>query len=138
MAKKEMALHIRLLADIDDAFRQYVSHRGDVDILIQQMLKEVDLKNCSIPVVQFGGSGAKMTFCHIPADEYARVKKLAATRGCSMNALINGGVAQFTDMLQRKATRSRVGEPATENDLSKSSGKNRRSGWDGVERRKLG
>jgi hypothetical protein len=102
MGEKTVPLHIRLMPDIDAAFREHIRHRGDVTKLILSMLKEVNLRKTIIPTICFGESGAEMTFCNLPEEKYMKLKRVAVSRGCSVNALLNSGIEEYTRLLKQQ------------------------------------
>lgn len=87
-------LHVQLLPEIDEIMRLGISRRGDLRNLLLQMFAEVDMKAVTLPEMQFdhGIGNAKATTLNVPCSVHERLKRTAKKRGCSMNALVNGGI----------------------------------------------
>jgi hypothetical protein len=98
-------VQIRLLPEIDAEFRKLISRRGDVRAVVMGMLEAVDLRSVALPEMLFRRSAKKAkptTILNFPVDAHLKLKRLAKDRGCSMNALMNGGLKVFIERLTKK------------------------------------
>ena len=108
MDKKTAAVHLRLLPEVADGFRDHVRRQGDVAALILAAILETDLENVPLPEVRlkFGEKKADHTFFSIPRNLLARLGAVAAARKCSVNALLNAAIAKYTRTLKLRSARA--------------------------------
>lgn len=97
--RNDVVVQIRLLARIDTKLRRHVSKKGDVKTHVLAMLEAVDLNKCPVPAMQYGAAGPKSTTVIMPSEIYEWVEKAADARECSINALLNGGIAAYVKLL---------------------------------------
>lgn len=96
-------LQIRLLPEIDAEFRKLISRRGDVRAVILTMFEVIDLKSVPLLEMLFRRSrkvAKPTTLLNFPVELHSKMKRIAKARGCSMNALMNGGMKLFVERLK--------------------------------------
>jgi hypothetical protein len=102
--QKNRTVHIRLLASVEEEFREFTPRRGDLANRVFWMFGEVDLEKIAIPNMRLE-RGQKMrasTISNFPDELHNRLKMISSKRGCTMNALINGGIKAYTELLKSK------------------------------------
>ena len=112
---KTRALHklsIRLTATIDRETRAEVNKKGELSNLITDAIFGVNLLN--MEVVDLGRARdqrlkvtVKQTQVSVSDDTYERVAKAAATRGCSLNSIVNSALLAFLRKSANKAALDR-------------------------------
>jgi hypothetical protein len=112
---KTRALHklsIRLTATIDRETRAEVNKQGELSNLITDAIFGVNLLN--MEVVDLGRARdqrlkvtVKQTQVSVSDDTYERVAKAAATRGCSLNSIVNSALLAFLRKSANKAALDR-------------------------------
>ena len=112
---KTRALHklsIRLTATIDRETRAEVNKQGELSNLITDAIFGVNLLN--MEVVDLGRARdqrlkvtVKQTQVSVSDDTYDRVAKAAATRGCSLNSIVNSALLAFLRKSANKAALDR-------------------------------
>ena len=112
---KTRALHklsIRLTATIDRETRAEVNKKGELSNLITDAIFGVNLLN--MEVVDLGRARdqrlkvtVKQTQISVSDDTYERVAKAAATRGCSLNSIVNSALLAFLRKSANKAALDR-------------------------------
>ena len=112
---KTRALHklsIRLTATIDRETRAEVNKQGELSNLITDAIFGVNLLN--MEVVDLGRARdqrlkvtVKQTQVSVSDDTYERVAKAAATRGCSLNSIVNSALLAFLRKSANKAALNR-------------------------------
>ena len=112
---KTRALHklsIRLTATIDRETRAEVNKQGELSNLITDAIFGVNLLN--MEVVDLGRARdqrlkvtVKQTQISVSDDTYERVAKAAATRGCSLNSIVNSALLAFLRKSANKAALDR-------------------------------
>jgi predicted DNA-binding ribbon-helix-helix protein len=110
MGRDTVPVVIRLMPDVATGLREHVRRRGDVAALILGAVAEIDLLKVSIPTICFKEHGVETTVCNMPEQQYDALKKVAASRNCSVNALLNGAIDKHSRNLKRKAERNRTVE----------------------------
>ena len=110
MAKKTASVHLRLLPEVAEGFRDHVRRQGDVAALILAAILETDLENIPLAEVRlkFGKGKADHTFFDIPRSLLARLRGVAAARKCSVNALLNAAIAKYTRALKLTSPRGAI------------------------------
>ena len=112
---KTRALHklsIRLTATIDRETRAEVNKQGELSNLITDAIFGVNL--LKMEVVDLGRARdqrlkvtVKQTQVSVSDDTYERVAKAAATRGCSLNSIVNSALLAFLRKSANKAALDR-------------------------------
>lgn len=93
-------LYVNLLPEIDAMLRKtMVRRRGDVRRIILEMFETCDLNAIEVPEMRFEGrsNGKPTTVLNVPNKYHRAVKQAADLRGCSMNAVINGGIKAYME-----------------------------------------
>jgi len=105
-------LSIRLTAAIDKETRAEVNKQGELSNLITDAIFGVNLLN--MEVVDLGRARdqrlkvtVKQTQVSVSDDTYERVAKAAATRGCSLNSIVNSALLAFLRKSANKAALNR-------------------------------
>ena len=105
-------LSIRLTATIDRETRAEVNKQGELSNLITDAIFGVNLLN--MEVVDLGRARdqrlkvtVKQTQVSVSDDTYERVAKAAATRGCSLNSIVNSALLAFLRKSANKAALDR-------------------------------
>ena len=105
-------LSIRLTATIDRETRAEVNKQGELSNLITDAIFGVNLLN--MEVVDLGRARdqrlkvtVKQTQVSVSDDTYERVAKAAATRGCSLNSIVNSALLAFLRKSANKAALNR-------------------------------
>ena len=105
-------LSIRLTAAIDKETRAEVNKQGELSNLITDAIFGVNLLN--MEVVDLGRARdqrlkvtVKQTQVSVSDDTYERVAKAAATRGCSLNSIVNSALLAFLRKSANKAALDR-------------------------------
>ena len=105
-------LSIRLTAAIDKETRAEVNKQGELSNLITDAIFGVNLLN--MEVVDLGRARdqrlkvtVKQTQVSVSDDTYDRVAKAAATRGCSLNSIVNSALLAFLRKSANKAALDR-------------------------------
>ena len=105
-------LSIRLTATIDRETRAEVNKKGELSNLITDAIFGVNLLN--MEVVDLGRARdqrlkvtVKQTQVSVSDDTYERVAKAAATRGCSLNSIVNSALLAFLRKSANKAALDR-------------------------------
>jgi len=105
-------LSIRLTAAIDKETRAEVNKQGELSNLIADAIFGVNLLN--MEVVDLGRARdqrlkvtVKQTQVSVSDDTYDRVAKAAATRGCSLNSIVNSALLAFLRKSANKAALDR-------------------------------
>ena len=95
MSVKTVFFRPRFLASIDAKLRSQISRRGELVQLVILILTEVDLS--TIPLLEISSDLQDLaeTTVKLPAALHARLKRIAATRSVSMNALVNSAVSFY-------------------------------------------
>lgn len=102
MDKKTAAVHLRMLPDVAEGFRDHVRRQGDVTALILTAIQETDLDTIPVPALSFIDKKADHTFFKLPRNLLTRLGKTAAARRCSLNALLNAAIAKYIRDLKPK------------------------------------
>jgi hypothetical protein len=105
-------LHVRLLPSVDEGIREFLSRKGDLSNHVLQMFDTVDLETVRLPdmraeLARDTESTSATTIDNFPDTYHRKLKRTAAARGCSMNALINGGIKEYIAIL-KKATKKKT------------------------------
>lgn len=98
-------LQIRMLPEIEAEFRKLTHQRGDVRAVVMGMFECVDLNSVPLPEMLFRRKSRlpkPTTVLNFPVELREKIKAVAKERGCSMNALMNGGLKLFIDTYNRK------------------------------------
>ena len=101
-------LQIRMLPEIEDDFRKLTPRRGDVRAAVMGMFECVDLNSVPLPEMLFRRRSRlpkPTTVLNFPVELREKIRAIAKERGCSMNALMNGGLKLFIDTYTRKGSK---------------------------------
>lgn len=112
---KTRALHklsIRLTATIDRETRAEVNKQGELSNLITDAIFGVNLLNMEVVDLDRARDQrlkvtVKQTQVSVSDDTYERVAKAAATRGCSLNSIVNSALLAFLRKSANKAALDR-------------------------------
>jgi len=112
---KTRALHklsIRLTATIDRETRAEVNKKGELSNLITDAIFGVNLLNMEVVDLDRARDQrlkvtVKQTQISVSDDTYERVVKAAATRGCSLNSIVNSALLAFLRKSANKAALDR-------------------------------
>ena len=102
--QKNRTVHVRLLASVEDEFREFTPRKGDLAKRVFWMCNEVDLEQVAIPNMR-AERGQKMrasTISNFPDELHNRLKMISSKRCCTTSALINGGIKAYTELLKSK------------------------------------
>jgi hypothetical protein len=104
MSVKTVFFRPRFLASIDAKLRAQISRRGELVQLVILILTEVDLS--TIPLLEISSDIQDLaeTTVKLPATLHAHMKRIAATRNVSMNALVNSAVSFYDAKKQKKVS----------------------------------
>ena len=105
-------LSIRLTAAIDKETRAEVNKQGELSNLITDAIFGVNLLNMEIVDLDRARDQrlkvtVKQTQVSVSDDTYERVAKAAATRGCSLNSIVNSALLAFLRKSANKAALDR-------------------------------
>ena len=98
MTENDKLLPIRFSTKADKLLRKGTLRRGDLTKRVIQALEEVDLNTVAVEErrkTPGSGSPYETTTILLPKAMHDQVKKVAAARGTSMSALIDGSVRAF-------------------------------------------
>jgi hypothetical protein len=97
MLDKSVVFKTRFLSDVDAKLRKHISRRGELLQLLILILKTVDLS--TIPLLEISSDLQDLvaTSVKLPASLHAKLKRIAARRQISMNALMNSAVLAYTE-----------------------------------------
>jgi hypothetical protein len=101
MPDKAVLFKTRFMADVDAKLRQHISRRGELLQLIVLILKTVDLSTIPLLEISSDLQDLAATSVKLPASLHTKLKRMAAKRHSSMNALLNSAVLAYTE---KKAT----------------------------------
>jgi DNA-binding NtrC family response regulator len=104
-------INIRLLPTANRAIREFIHQRGDLLNHILKLFETVDLKTVKIPDMRAqredGSRLASTVISAFPLKYHTQMQQIARKRGCTMSALLNGGVIEYSKMLRKqKRTKS--------------------------------
>jgi hypothetical protein len=105
-------LSIRLTATIDRETRAEVNKKGELSNLITDAIFGVNLLNMEVVDLDRARDQrlkvtVKQTQISVSDDTYERVAKAAATRGCSLNSIVNSALLAFLRKSANKAALDR-------------------------------
>jgi len=105
-------LSIRLTAAIDKETRAEVNKKGELSNLITDAIFGVNLLNMEVVDLDRARDQrlkvtVKQTQVSVSDDTYERVAKAAATRGCSLNSIVNSALLAFLRKSANKAALDR-------------------------------
>ena len=105
-------LSIRLTATIDRETRAEVNKQGELSNLITDAIFGVNLLNMEVVDLDRARDQrlkvtVKQTQISVSDDTYERVAKAAATRGCSLNSIVNSALLAFLRKSANKAALDR-------------------------------
>ena len=105
-------LSIRLTAAIDKETRAEVNKKGELSNLITDAIFGVNLLNMEVVDLDRARDQrlkvtVKQTQISVSDDTYERVAKAAATRGCSLNSIVNSALLAFLRKSANKAALDR-------------------------------
>lgn len=99
-------INIRLLPSANRALREFIHQKGDLQNHILQIFESIDLNDVKIPDMRAenedGTRLASTSITEFPAKYHTRMQKIARQRGCTMSALLNGGVIEYSKMLRKQ------------------------------------
>ena len=109
-------LSIRLTAAINKETRAEVNQKGDLSDLITDAIFGVNLLNMEVVDLYRARDHrlkvtVRQTQVSVSDDTYEKVAKAAATRGCSMNSIVNSALVAF---LRKSANKAAFGQKHTE------------------------
>jgi hypothetical protein len=93
---------LRLFLDVDARLRKRIGRRGDLVTLVVLILNTIDLR--SVPLLEFSSDLEDLvaTTIKLPATLHASLKRIASSRGSSMNALMNSAIWSYTEEMSKK------------------------------------
>jgi hypothetical protein len=97
-----------MLPEIAAEFRKLTHQRGDVRAVVMGMFECVDLNSVPLPEMLFRRKSnlpKPTTVLNFPVELREKMKAIAKDRGCSMNALMNGGLKLFIETYSGKRTK---------------------------------
>jgi hypothetical protein len=97
MPDKAVLFKTRFMADVDARLREHISRRGELLQLIVLILKTVDLSTIPLLEISSDLQDLAATSVKLPASLHAKLKRVAAKRQSSMNALMNSAVLAYTE-----------------------------------------
>ena len=109
-------LSIRLTAAINKETRAEVNKKGELSDLIADAIFGVNLLNMEVVDLYRARDHrlkvtVRQTQVSVSDDTYEKVAKAAATRGCSMNSIVNSALVAF---LRKSANKAAFGQKHTE------------------------
>lgn len=109
-------LSIRLTAAINKETRAEVNKKGELSDLITDAIFGVNLLNMDVVDLYRARDHrlkvtVRQTQVSVSDDTYEKVAKAAATRGCSMNSIVNSALVAF---LRKSANKAAFGRKHTE------------------------
>jgi hypothetical protein len=109
-------LSIRLTAAINKETRAEVNQKGDLSDLITDAIFGVNLLNMEVVDLYRARDHrlkvtVRQTQVSVSDDTYEKVAKAAATRGCSMNSIVNSALVAF---LRKSANKAAFGQKHTD------------------------
>lgn len=109
-------LSIRLTAAINKETRAEVNKKGELSDLITDAIFGVNLLNMEVVDLYRARDyrlkvTVRQTQVSVSDDTYEKVSKAAATRGCSMNSIVNSALVAF---LRKSANKTAFGKRHTE------------------------
>ena len=106
--KDKVPVHLRLLPEIADSFRDHIRRRGDVEAFLLAAITETDLENIPLDELRlkFGERKGDHTVFKLPKALLTKVSAIASARKCSTNALLNGAIAGYAKALKLKSSPS--------------------------------
>lgn len=97
MPDKSIAFQTRFMANVDAQLRRHISRRGELLQLIVLILKTVDLSTIPILEISSDLQDLAATTVKLPISLHAKLKRAAARRQSSMNALMNSAVLAYME-----------------------------------------
>jgi hypothetical protein len=109
-------LSIRLTAAINKETRAEVNKKGELSDLITDAIFGVNLLNMEVVDLYRARDHrlkvtVRQTQVSVSDDTYEKVAKAAATRGCSMNSIVNSALVAF---LRKSANKAAFGQKHTD------------------------
>jgi len=99
---KTVLFPLRLAPEVDQSLRAHIDRRGALVALITTILESVDLGRVAERELSLDQDNVS-TSVKLPVHLHTKLKRTAASRSLSMNALVNCAIWEYTHSVQRPA-----------------------------------
>lgn len=97
MTEELVFFRTRFLASVNEKLRKRIIQKGELVELVILSLQSVDLSTIPLLEIRSDLKDLAVTTVKLPIALHATLKRIAATRNSSMNALVNSAVLAYTE-----------------------------------------